>query len=225
MKKLLLVIYFLKRQSPGCLFLLLISCYNTGKPKEEKTVDPAYMQNSFIKINAAKSLLQNGDMIFRNGIDEVSQAARSMNRKDTSYSHCGLVMIEYDTVFVYHALGGIYNPDQKLLREPVDSFCNPKDNNAFGVYRFPLDQQQLSILKDTVYSWYGQGLKFDMFFNFLSDDKLYCSEFVFKSLNHSMNRKMDGYVRLDTLPFGVTTDDLYLHPDSKLIIREKFFSP
>ena len=53
------------------------------------------------------------------GIDDVSRAARSMNRKDTSYSHCGIVFIENDSVFVYHALGGSYNPSQKLLREPI----------------------------------------------------------------------------------------------------------
>ena len=180
------------------------------------------MAAGFRKIDSAKPLIQNGDIIFRNGNDEVSQAARSMNRKDTSFSHCGIVFIENDSVFVYHALGGIYNPSQRLRRDPVDSFCTPAENNAFGIFRFDLKKEQQEKLGLIVNSYYRSGLKFDMYFNFGSDDEMYCSEFVFKSLNRSLNGALRKYVRLDTIPYGVTTDDIFLNENSRLIKREKF---
>ena len=124
----------MKRTEFVFLFLLFLclSCKNS----QDTQLTSAMLAANFQRIDRAKSLIKSGDIIFRNGIDDVSRAARSMNRKDTSYSHCGVLFIENDSVFVYHALGGSYNPSQKLLREPIDSFCNPKDNDAFGIYRY-----------------------------------------------------------------------------------------
>ena len=211
----------IKRRSYGCLLLSLLSCH-MYKKEQPVPLPPEYLARSFEQIRHVKPVIESGDIIFRNGNDEVSQAARSMNRKDTSYSHCGVLFIENDTVFVYHALGGSYNPDQKLLREPIDSFCNPKDNNAFGIYRYSLSGDQLLLMQQTVLNYYKQGLKFDMYFNYFSDDKMYCSEFVFKSLNKSYGGALSGYIRLDTIPFGVTTDDIFLHPQCKMIKKESF---
>lgn len=210
----------MKRSAIVFLFLLFL-CFSCNVQKE-KSIDPVTLAVNFQLINNAKPLIKSGDIIFRNGTDEVSQAARSMNRKDTSYSHCGVLFIENDSVVVYHALGGSYNPGQKLLREPIDSFCNPKDNNAFGIYRYSLSGDQLLLMQQTVLNYYKQGLKFDMYFNYFSDDKMYCSEFVFKSLNKSYGGALSGYIRLDTIPFGVTTDDIFLHPQCKMIRKESF---
>lgn len=180
------------------------------------------LETAYKSIDSSKKMIQNGDVIFRNGRDEVSQAARSMNRKDTSFSHCGLLFIEHDSVFVYHAIGGIYNPGQKLRRELLESFCTPVENNAFGLYRYNLDEKERGELKRTVESYYKAGLKFDMYFNYFSDDVMYCSEFVFKSLNQSVNGAYTKYVRLDTMPYGVTTDDIFLNENCRKIRKQQF---
>jgi hypothetical protein len=204
------------------LLLLLLSCKSPADKTEPPVRDPVKMTVNYRLIKQLLPLLQSGDMIFRNGNDEVSRAARRFNRRDTTYSHCGLLFIENDTPFVYHALGGHYNPSQKLMRQPFDSFCNPAENNAVAVYRYPLSPAQEEKLRQKVYNYYRAGLKFDLFFNFLSDDKMYCAEFVFKSLNSSVDSALTSYVRTDTIPFGVTTDDLFLHPESRLVKKENF---
>ncbi|MEO7982728.1 MAG: YiiX/YebB-like N1pC/P60 family cysteine hydrolase [Bacteroidota bacterium] len=213
----------MKRTDYFFLFLLFL-CGNCspGNSKNKNTASPAMLSAAFRSIDSSKALIKNGDIIFRNGRDEVSQAARSMNRKDTSFSHCGLLFIEHDSVYVYHALGGSYNPGQKLRRELLDSFCTPRENNGFGLYRYNLKEEQVNKLKDVVDSMYKAGVKFDMYFNFFSDDVLYCSEFVFKSLNRSVNGAYSKYVRLDTIPYGVTTDDIFLNENCRLIRRQKF---
>jgi hypothetical protein len=207
---------------PAFLFsLILFSC---SSPKKDPPLpyNPAFLSLNFSLIRSAVPLIKNGDIIFRNGNDEVSAAARSMNRKDTSYSHAGILFIEHDSVLVYHSIGGIYNPGNRLRRDPIDSFCNPVENSAFGIYRFNLRAEEYSRLREIVSNYYKQGLKFDMFFNYLSDDEMYCSEFVFKSLNKARNGSMSGYVRLDTIPFGVTIDDIFHHPDCRLVKKFTF---
>ncbi|MCB0716576.1 MAG: hypothetical protein KDC06_11245 [Chitinophagaceae bacterium] len=205
------------------LFLLFIfyACH-THRKEKQNTISESSLKKDFRLIDEVKPLIRDGDVIFRNGNDDVSRVARSMNRKDTSFSHCGLLFRENDTVFVYHAIGGIYNPNQKLKREPIDSFCNPKENTALGVYRFSLTTNEEKKLDMVVHNYYKAGLPFDLYFNFQSDDAMYCSEFVFKSLNQSKNGALSKYVRLDTIPFGVTTDDIYLNENCKLIKRQYF---
>lgn len=211
----------LKRRSAGCLLLLFAACSSPVK-KTTPVFTAAYLSRSYNQVEKSKSNIQSGDIIFRCGTDEVSEAARNLNRKDSSWSHCGILFIENDSIVVYHALGGKYNPDMKLLREPLALFCNPRENSAFGVYRYILDAAQLNALQQKVYQHYRNGLKFDMFFNFETDDVMYCSEFVFKSLNASLGGKLTPYLRIDTVPYGVTTDDLFLNPECRPVIREKF---
>ena len=127
---------------------LLLAC-RTPAPKPVAP-DHEKIAANFRLISSLKDSLQTGDMIFRSGMDEVSRAARSFNRKDTSFSHCGILMVENDSIFVYHALGGSYNPSQRLMRQVLDSFCNPAENNAIAVYRFPLKPSQNQKLQETV---------------------------------------------------------------------------
>lgn len=212
----------MKRRLLFFLFLLFVLFACHYRPVKPPADNPAYLQAAYRKIDSLKTYLKSGDLIFRNGDDEVSRAARSFNRKDTSYSHCGLVLLENGQPYVYHALGGIYNPDQKLMRQPLDSFANPAENNAVGAWRYPLDSIQVMHLQEIVQQYYKDGLRFDLFFNFQSDDRMYCAEFVYKSLYKATNGKIVPFVKTDTLPFGVTTDDLFLYPQSRQVKKEFF---
>ncbi len=216
-------ITLIKRWPWGCLLLLLPACSGT-KSKNNKPEDAAILSYNYSLVDNTKKLIHNGDIIFRNGTDEVSRAARTMNRADTSYSHCGLVFIENDTVFVYHALGGSYNPSQKLRRDPIDSFCTPKDHDRFALYRYNMNNVMIEKLATTVSGYYKAGLRFDLYFNFFSDDKMYCSEFVFKSLNKAYGGSLNKYIRTDKAPYGIAIDDIFLNEHSKPVKRVEFKS-
>jgi Permuted papain-like amidase enzyme, YaeF/YiiX, C92 family len=211
----------MKRWPWGCLLLLLPACSGT---KNKKVENAALLSYNYNLIDSTKKLIHNGDVIFRNGTDDVSRAARTTNRVDTSYSHCGLVFIENDTVFVYHALGGSYNPSQKLRREPIDSFCTPVENDRFGLYRYNMTSIMTGKLRTIVSDYYKAGLRFDLYFNFFSDDKMYCSEFVFKSLNKACGDSLNKYIRTDAVPFGIAIDDIFLNEHSKEVKRVEFKS-
>jgi len=214
----------MKRHLYFFLLLLFLStaCQQTNK-NEAVVLNPQQMAANFQLIDSLKSAIQSGDIIFRNGNDEVSHVARSMSRKDTSFSHCGIIINENDSIYVYHAIGGSYNPSQRLKKELLDSFCNPAENNAIGIYRYQLEPQALNKLVVVVKKYYAAGLKFDMYFNFKSDDAMYCSEFVFKSLNQSMDGAYSKYVRLDTFPYGITTDDIFLNENCRMLKKQQFY--
>ncbi|GAB3425516.1 YiiX/YebB-like N1pC/P60 family cysteine hydrolase [Niabella aquatica] len=195
----------------GCLFLFCIAAC------AGKNYDADYS-----KIHNLKSLLKNGDVIVRNGTDEISRTARSFNRKDKTYSHCGIIQIENDTVFVYHALGGSYNPSQKLLRQALEAFCDPGAVDKIAVFRYPLDQKEDHMLTAWLHDRYAAGLPFDIFFNFYTDDQMYCSEFVFKALDIAKNGTLLRLLPEDTGPVYVSIDDLYLNGEAKEVGKITF---
>ena len=60
-----------------------------------------------------------------------------------------------------------------------------------------------------------------MFFNYQSDDKMYCSEFVFKSVNAAAENYLLK-IHPATKPMYVTVDDLYLN-DSAAMVKKVIF--
>lgn len=199
----------------GYLLFLASACWHN-----ESFIESAGPYGYFLKrLDSVKAQIKSGDIILRNGTDEVSRAARSFNRIDTSFSHCGIVLLENDSLFVYHALGGEYNPSQKLRRDPIDNFCHPPEVDRFAIYRYELNTQQNDSLTGIVQRYYAEELRFDLYFNFLTDDRMYCSEFVFKCLNRSLSGALSEIIKAREWPFGISPDDLYLNERCKLVKR------
>ncbi|HMP95206.1 MAG TPA: YiiX/YebB-like N1pC/P60 family cysteine hydrolase [Phnomibacter sp.] len=136
---------------------------------------------------AARQQVQNADLVIRLGADMTSEMLRQLNLQNASFSHCGIASIENDTVFIYHAIGGEFNPTQKLKREPLYNFGHPTENKAIAIYR-PLANpaQRLQIIAGARQA-HQAGLPFDMDFNYQSNDQQYCAEFVAKCLVKALN--------------------------------------
>lgn len=129
----------------------------------------------------ASACIESGDLVTRYGSDLTSFLLARMNPEDQSFSHCGIASIEEDTVFIYHAIGGEFNPDQKLKRETLFSFGHPADNKALGVFKPDLSAGSLTKILQAIRKNYADGLPFDMDFDLGTDERQYCSEFVAKT--------------------------------------------
>ena len=182
--------------------------------KDQAVIERAYQ--SIAKINHQ---IQSGDLITRTGNDFTSESLRQLNQREKTYSHCGIASIEHDSIFIYHALGGEFNPDQKLRRDPLDLFANPEGNRGMGVFRYQISSTQVERLILTIRHFYRSGIMFDLNFDLKSDDRMYCAEFVYKSLLIATENK---------LPFNIShikdfkfigVDDLFLQPSCKEILR------
>ncbi len=204
----------------GCL-VFLVACNTNASYKEFKPTaadSSRYekkIENAFNSIKQLSKLVQNGDIITRTGNDFTSYGLRTLNRRDITYSHCGIASIENDSLFVYHALGGEFNPDQKLLRQSFTEFSEPFSNNGIGIFRYadPLVGQKAPGIAA---EYYRIGVPFDMDFDMETDDRMYCAEFVVKALEKSSGEIRVNRSRIGTFRFA-GVDDIFLHPGTRKV--------
>lgn len=197
---------------------------------DSKSIDPYSM------IKEGQLLLKDGDLVTRLNQDPASYFIKNFNRNDKSYSHAGIVIIEKGYPFVYHIVNGEEAPDEKMRKDSLNWFCNPRKNLAFGIYRYDFSTAEIIKLKTILHKWYVKGVRFDGAFNLKTDSKMYCSEMISKSLlKATNNRIVTGTTTLTTaeakscsiymhLPFAYTSnmqivsiDNLYIHPYCSLI--------
>lgn len=189
----------------------------TGKAEQVRKSDtlPANVH----MVDTAKGMIRSGDLVFRTGNDLVSFYFKQMNVWDNTYSHCGIASVEHGKVYIYHALGGVYNPGQQILHEPLEQFISPRENDGFGVFRYsfsPVEQEQMI---KTAELMRHAGIRFDMDFDLETDDKMYCAEFVYKTMLLATNGRLRPEVFNAGLKVGVTTDNLFRNRNCKELGR------
>lgn len=158
-----------------CLFcLLFIACACKEKQPEQKVVG--------VNIDSAIKGIQTGDLILRRGKDQVSDFFARLNIRNQKYSHCGVAQRTDSGLFVYHIIASINNLDGRILREPIHSFIHPKINAAWAIIRYDFDSTKQAQLVDKIQGYAQQKITFDQQFDLKTDDKMYCSEMLYKAL-------------------------------------------
>lgn len=154
-------------------------------------------------------LAETGDIVTRMGTDITSLLLSKINPTDPSFSHCGIISIEQDTVFVYHSIGGELNPDQKMKRDQLVVFAQPADCKRLGIFSTNLTGPQKQILGSLVKNLYLNGLPFDMEFDLETNEKQYCSEMVAKSIGEIMgNMDWVSTLKYNNLSF-IPVENIY----------------
>jgi hypothetical protein len=201
-----------------CLLFLVIACqaknhYETPIPSKTDSIREAQKITAAIDaIYMSKKFVKQGDLIVRSGRDYTSETMRKLSAVDKTYSHCGIASVEHDSLFVYHSIGGEWNPDQKLRRDPFEIFCNPFENRGFGIFRYNLSPKENARLISIVQNFYKHGIMFDMKFDLISDDRMYCTEFVYKAVEEASHNKISlPTTTLNHLTF-VAPDNLFINP-------------
>lgn len=199
-------------------------------------VPPNLQPAPYTMINEGQSLLKEGDLVVRLNLDPASRFIKNFNRHDKNYSHAGIILYENGYPYVYHIVNGIENPDEKLRKDSLSRFCNPKYNIAYGIFRFKLKTSEIRNLKDLVHTWYEKGVRFDFEFNLKTDDRMYCSEMISKALARATAERILIKTTKPTLiearifskymniPFTyasklqiVSIDNLYTNPNCHLV--------
>lgn len=213
------LIFFIPLISVGILLCAgLFSC--NGKPPIIHLVPTArdsaeklqFINRAFCSIAAIKKNIYSGYLVTRTGNDFTSRQLSTLNRRNKIYSHCGIASIENDSLFIYHAVGGEWNPGEKLKRESWEQFAEPFSNKGVGIFRFQIPKEIENKLIATVQNFYISKLPFDMDFDLSTDDKMYCAEFIYKSFLKASDYTLQfnhSYIR--NFKF-IGVDDLFLHP-------------
>ncbi|XZF12711.1 hypothetical protein ACTHGU_13065 [Chitinophagaceae bacterium MMS25-I14] len=167
-------------------------------------------------------LLHSGDLLLRTGNDVTSYMLSQFNQSDKTYSHCGIVMVENGYPFVYHSIGGEDNPDERMRRDSASFFISAVHNLGFGIARYSFSPQQLGSLQAIVRRYYKSRPLFDMDFDLATNDKLYCAEFIYKSVIEATG---DSLFIHPTAILGykfIGVDNLFVNPHAKTICEVRY---
>lgn len=214
-----------RRRLLCCLLFFLFACNSKNVntlvvTKNDSLKDAAKIEKAYLQIDSVKAIIHNGDLITRTGNDFTSESLRTLNQHDKTYSHCGIASIEHDSVFVYHSLGGEFNPNQKIRRDALMLFAEPYDNRGIGIFRYRLNEKEINSVATVIKNYFNAGIMFDMKFDLKTDDRMYCAEFVCKSYTAAAKLQFTTSRIRDFVFIGV--DDLFMHPKCTEIKRIRY---
>ena len=120
-----------------------------------------------------KNELKNGDLIFQTSLSQQSKAIQLATH--SKYSHCGLIYKEGSDYFVFEAV-------QPIKRTPLDKWIARGKDGKYVIKRLKnaddvLTPATLTKMKEVGDEFYGKN--YDLTFEW-SDDKIYCSELIWK---------------------------------------------
>lgn len=132
---------------------------------------------------------RNGDVIFQSfphsPLTDVIESVSS-----SPYSHCGVVVVRGNDVFVCEAIG----PVQDM---PLEAWIQRGRNQAFAVYRLnDRYQSKVGAFVEAVESYSGRP--YDIHYQF-DEEKIYCSELVFKAFKRTTGEELGAVKKLGDL--------------------------
>jgi hypothetical protein len=122
---------------------------------------------------AGSDEIKNGDLIFQTSLSAQSKAIQLATK--SAYSHCGLIYKEGNDFYVYEAV-------QPVKRTPLKSWIARGKNEKFVIKRLKNADQVLTpaiLAKMKQIGDQFNGKNYDLTFEW-SDDKIYCSELIWK---------------------------------------------
>ncbi|WP_291134126.1 YiiX family permuted papain-like enzyme [Flavobacterium sp. UBA7663] len=132
------------------------------------------------EINSKEVAFQNGDIIFQTSQSKQCEAVKIAT--NSKFSHCGIIFIENGKTYVYEAV----QPVKMTLLE--DWISHGKDAK-YAVKRLRNSDKILTnevLLKMKSYGKSMNNKDYDLYFEW-SDDKIYCSELVWKIYKSGAN--------------------------------------
>jgi hypothetical protein len=224
--------------------LLLASCRNTEYQVADTKISnqPSVSLRDkigpgFDSLKKTAALIKDGDLVCRAGNDIISFSIANFSKKDKEYSHSGIAFKENGQVYIYHVYVGAENPTGVVMREALDSFCNPKKEKGYGVFRYDLSDEERTALHAVLREHYNNKMLFDKLFDLKTDSTQYCAEMIAKALykvtagriqipktNISDQRIIDpGFKEVYVKNFDyIAIDNLYLNGFTHTIQRIKF---
>lgn len=153
------------------------------------------------------NLLQEGDLVFRRGYGVDSTVAMNFSEGEKRYSHAGLLVKRGGVFFVVHSEDDAEHGHYGIYPEPLREFL--KDSPVWGVYRFKLSRKTRQKIAEAALHMTKRDIKFDYDFDLHDDDKMYCTEFIYKTVNRTVGKTIIRPGKRFMSRDFVTISDLY----------------
>jgi uncharacterized protein YycO len=126
-----------------------------------------------VKSPTDKEIIKNGDIIFQTSLSGQSKAIQLATK--SKYSHCGLIFKEGNDFYVFEAV-------QPVKRTPLNRWIARGQGGRYVIKRLKNADHVLTfstLVKMKQVSDKFNGKNYDLTFEW-SDDKIYCSELIWK---------------------------------------------
>jgi hypothetical protein len=163
---------------------------NRPLPSDPKQEAIEKNNRNLVLLAQAKKMIQTGDLLLRGGLDFSSRFVKILNKKDTSYSHAGIAMIDSGRILVYHIIPDHTHTNDRVRLEKIDDFWRTDDNNNFAIARFKTDTAETVSFLNYLKQQYNQKVRFDMDFQLKTDNELYCSEMIAKGIYMATKKRI-----------------------------------
>ena len=164
--------------------------------------------------------IQNGDIIFQTSKSSQSKAIQLATH--SKYSHMGIIYDNDGQFFVYEAV-------QPVKLTPLTEWINRGENGHYVIKRLENADQVLTTSTLTKMKQIGEQFKgkpYDIYFGW-SDDKIYCSELVWKIYKQAADIEIGELEQLSD--FNITNDivkaKMKERYGSNIPMSEKVISP
>ena len=189
MKKLIIIV--------GVVGIIGISGFYAAKPKFYNPKESIETEKSEENQLVANEGIKNGDLIFQTSLSSQSQAIQLAT--NSKYSHCGIVYIENGQFYVFEAI-------QPVKTTPLDKWIARGKDGHYVIKRLKNADQILT--EETLQKMKAVGEKFrgknyDLTFEW-SDDKIYCSELIWKIYQRATGIELGKLQKLSE--FDLTND-------------------
>jgi uncharacterized protein YycO len=191
------------------LALLVTNSFFDKSPFSKKTTKISGLEN-----------IQDGDIIFQTSQSNQCEAVRIAT--NSKFSHCGIIFIFKGERFVYEAV-------QPVRLTPIDEWITHGKANAFVVKRLKkakeiLTPSTLKKMKD--YGKKFHNKEYDLYFEW-SDEKLYCSELVWKIYKQAAGIELCQLQKLGdfNLKNKIVKDILKMRYGTSIPLNEKVVAP
>ena len=171
-----------------------------GLYAKRKFYDPKHrLENARTEVKklADQHEIKNGDLIFQTSLSGQSKAIQLATK--SKYSHCGLIYKDGNNFYVFEAI-------QPVKRTPLDKWIARGQDGKYVIKRLQNADQVLTPATLTKMKQIGDqfnGKNYDLTFEW-SDDKIYCSELIWKIYQRATGIEIGKLEKLSD--FDLTND-------------------
>jgi hypothetical protein len=224
-------------------FFLIYSCHqNESIPAVDLTPESPAIDTILLHMDSLKNICLPGDLVVRLGDDFISDRIRYLSVKDHSYSHAGIIVVHDDKKMVCNIYPDDFVPGADTVRyDNIDSFLNTRTNLKCALYRYDLSDSEKINVEAEFNKYHDKKVHFDKMYELETDDKLYCSEMIYKVLKKvthnrvlieqsSIPQNMQHLISVYFKKYNfnkniistrkiIAVDNLYINPHCRLLMK------
>lgn len=126
------------------------------------------------------SALQSGDIILKHGRGWVSRRIVQILHEKEKISHCGLVIRQKDSLFIIHSVAREVSGSDGVQTISLKKFIRDTAPGSLRAVRLKAPADTRRKMAEEALKYLSRKTPFDYDYDYTSDDKIYCSELVYR---------------------------------------------